>query len=142
MCPWSSRSGRRARPTGCSPLTPKPPLMMRSRSSPTYAFASTRRSSYQCVSAFHRDAQLRRGLKVCGLAAHEPHETEERCDRRQNQEPLDGRGLQDEQEEEFEEQPQEDERADDLDERPPAPGAPLVSPHATRLRHEFNEWRS
>ena len=101
-----------------------------------------RRSSYQCVSAFHRDAQLRRGLKVCGLAAHEPHETDERCDRRENQEPLDGRGPQDEQEEELEEKPQEDERANDFDERPPAPGAPLVSPHATRLRHEFNEWRS
>src|SRR5437667_12559404 len=108
--------------------------MTRSRFSPTYAFASTRRSWSQCVSAFHRDAQLRRGLKVCGLAAHEPHETEERCDRWQNQDPLDGRGLQDEQEEEVEEQPQEHERADDVDARPPAPGAPLMSPHATRRR--------
>src|SRR2546425_2770478 len=139
---WESVISPRRRPTCWSPLTLKPALTTRSRFSPTYAFASTRRSSYQCVSAFHRDAQLRRCLKVCGLAAHEPDETDERCDRGEDQQPLDGRGLQDEQEEELKEESQEDERADDFGKRPSPSCAPLVSPHATRLRHEFNEWHS
>ena len=50
-----------------------------------------------------RDAQLRKSLKVCGLAAHQPHQAQQRPDGRENQEPFDGRGLQDEEEEELEE---------------------------------------
>jgi len=50
-----------------------------------------------------RDAQLRKSLKVCGLAAHQPHQAEEGPDGRENQEPFDGCGLQDEEEEELEE---------------------------------------
>src|SRR2546422_11205422 len=38
-----------------------------------------------------RDAQLRRNLKVCGLAAHQPHQAEEGPDGRDNQEPCDRR---------------------------------------------------
>src|SRR5207245_3961057 len=40
-----------------------------------------------------RDAQLRRSLKVGGLAAHQPHETEQRADGGEDQEPAERRTL-------------------------------------------------
>src|SRR3989441_1481614 len=87
----------------------------------------------QCVPP--RDAQLRRSLKVCGLAAHQPHETEQRADGGEDQEPFDLPGVHNKEEEELEEQSQEDQREDDFRERPPPSRAPLSSPHSTRLRH-------